>query len=276
MSSSSSGLGPWSSGRRLAMSRALRGHAEQLIARSISASRPRPPRSCSLSVKPLAWPSDWIAGGWITKAIAPSTGGTRPSPAEDRRHRCSARLRSPTVEGGEHQRIVLALPEEAEAAHDDEVLDLVARHPELGDRLERLVGALLRGTRGRLDRGDQKALVLGGQEGGGQPHEQQKRHQPSARNTQRPATDATGCGRWRGRISAHPRKPAVEAGESARRDVAHPRERPRHPVALRLASGSARSASSCSLAIGLRKVAHSAGCQRQREAVPRRRSRSRA
>jgi len=78
---------------------------------------------------------------------------------------------APWLERGKHQRVVLALPEEAEAAHHDQALHLVLRHPEIGDGLQCLVHAFFRGTGRSLHRGYEKALILGRQEGGRQAHE---------------------------------------------------------------------------------------------------------
>ena len=214
-------------GAQIGDQRALRRHAEQLVARRGQRLTPQPAAVLQFEREAARLTQRLNRGrldheGDRALDLAEHAHGL---PQDLVRRAAIGGALVPRLERGEHQRIVLARSEEAEAAHDHEIFDLVARQPPVLDRLQRLVGPFLRRTGGRLDGRDQIALILGREEGGGQSREQQHGDEAECQKD--------GEGPPRSRQDAvvgatvfllHPREPAIEPPEETGGSAASARQ----------------------------------------------------
>src|SRR5690606_39891349 len=72
--------------------------------------------------------------------------------------------------------VALSLSKKAEAADDNQIIHFILGHPVIRNGFDSLVRALNRRARGRLDSGNQNALIFGWQESSRQTQEQEQRN----------------------------------------------------------------------------------------------------
>src|SRR5690606_5779554 len=103
----------------------------------------------------------------------------------------------PRSERSKHHSVALSLSKKAEPADDNQIIHFILGHPVIRNGFYSLFGTLDSRARGRLDSGNQNALIFGSQESSRQTQEQESRncHQQykNSKTTHRPRRYIIGC-----------------------------------------------------------------------------------